>query len=52
MESLISGGRLTYYDSFSTDLTEIQTFTNSMLKTIDEILIIGIKMNTKPLYCP
>ena len=48
MESLISGGRLTYYDSFSTDLTEIQTFTNAMMKSIDEMMTLGVKLNNKP----
>jgi hypothetical protein len=48
MESLLSWGRMAYYDSFSTDLTEIQAFTNAMMKSIDELMTIGIKLNNKP----
>lgn len=42
-------GRKSYYDSFSTDLTEIQAFTSSMLSEINAVLDIGIQLNNKPI---
>lgn len=47
-ESLVSGGRTVYYDSFSTDLTELQAFTNDMMKSIDEMMSLGKILNNKP----
>lgn len=41
-------GRKAYYDSFSTDLTEIQAFTSGMLDELNAILEIGVKLNNKP----
>ncbi len=52
LEENITAGRKSYYESFSTDLTETQAFTSCMIGEIKEILDIGILMNTKPMQCP
>ena len=52
LDANINTGRKSYYESFSTDLTEIQAYTSSMMNEIKEILDIGAKMNVKPTQCP
>ena len=52
LDAALAEGRKSYYDSFSTDLTEVQAFTSNILKEIEGILETGVKMNTKPLECP
>lgn len=44
-------GRKTYYDSFSTDVTEIQAYTVGMLDEITSIMSNLTAMNSKPLEC-
>ncbi len=39
------GGRKAYYESVGNDLSEIQTFTNSMIGEINEILATGEKID-------
>jgi hypothetical protein len=46
MRIAIEDGRSTYYESFSDDLSEIETFTRSMIREINEILNIGEKIDT------
>ncbi len=48
LEQYITAGRKSYYESFSTDLTEIQAYTASMVNEIEEILNIGTLMKSKP----
>lgn len=46
----MEGSRKTYYDSFSTDLTEIQSYTDAMLSQIDRIMSTLTAMNNKPVH--
>jgi hypothetical protein len=48
MERAISLGRENYYDSISTDLTEIEKFTYAILSKIEEFVTEGTKLNNKP----
>ncbi len=48
MESAITWGRKAYYDSFSTDLSEIGTFTRAILAEIEDLVTTGTKLNNKP----
>jgi hypothetical protein len=43
--------RNTYYDSFSTDVTEIQAYTANMLNEINSIISILTEMNSKKWAC-
>lgn len=44
-------GRKSYYDSFSTDLTEIQAYTANMLNQINNIVSTLTEMNSKKDTC-
>lgn len=44
----LSEGRKTYYNSFSTDLTEISAFTAAMIAEVNDILQSGTKLDTLP----
>jgi hypothetical protein len=48
MNEYMTEGRQTYYNSLSTDLTEIQAFTISMIQEIRDIMSILEPMNDKP----
>lgn len=48
MNEYMAEGRQTYYNSLSTDLTEIQAFTMSMIQEIRDIMSILEPMNDKP----
>ncbi len=48
MNEYMQEGRQTYYNSISTDLTEIQAFTISMLSEIRDIMTILSAMDDKP----
>jgi hypothetical protein len=48
MRQYMREGRQTFYNSFSTDLTEIQAYTVSMLAEVRDIMAILEPMNTKP----
>jgi hypothetical protein len=48
ISSYMQDGRKSYYDSFSTDVTEIQAYTASMLSEIDKIISILTEMKSKP----
>ncbi len=48
MELHMTGSRKAYYDSFSTDLTEIQAYTDTMLQQIMRIMSTLSELNNKP----
>lgn len=51
IDSHMQMGRKSYYDSFSTDVTEIQAYTAGMLKEINNIMVILTEMNYKKPEC-
>lgn len=52
MQVAMDSGRKTYYDSFSTDLSEITSFTQALTEELSQIISIGSSLYTKPMYQP
>ncbi len=44
-------GRKTYYDSFMSDITQIEGFTRSLVQVITNIVNVGAQMDKKPTGC-
>lgn len=51
MELYMDEGRNTYANTFSTDISEIESFTRSMVQVITNIVNIGTQMDSKPTGC-
>ncbi len=52
MQIAMDSGRKSFYDSFSTDLTEVTAFTQALTEEISQIISIGSTLYSKPMYQP
>lgn len=44
-------GRSVYYDSLMTDVSAIEVFTRSLVKSLTDIVLVGSNLDTKPVGC-